>query len=56
MVRSKVLDSFAAMYQPGAADFDLEASAAAPQGGVGGLVTRVAQWYADVAARLESPR
>jgi sphinganine-1-phosphate aldolase len=56
MVRSKVLDSFAAMYQPGAAELDLESAALAPQGGVGGLVTRVAQWYADVAARLESPR
>lgn len=56
MVRSKVLDSFAQMYRIGGAELDLDAAHAAPQNGLGGVVTRLAQWYSEAAGRLERTR
>ena len=53
MVRSKVLETFAAMYRAGGGEVDLDAAHETPQGGLNGLVTRLAHWVSDVAAKRQ---
>jgi sphinganine-1-phosphate aldolase len=56
MVRSKVLETFAAMYRAGGGEVDLDAAHETPQGGLNGVVTRIAHWLADVAAKRQTLR